>query len=611
MRILKKTVKIGRLRERGFSLIEIGLTLIAVAISTASISLLLSSNANTLKSKAIAEKVKLVTSAAHQYMTKNEVALYGVLSPGGAAIAIPAGKPCATCAVPSGPAGLPSIQGDGLLSSAFVDSNNSQQRHALIIKQLSAAAGGGLEGVVTTYGGSRLEDEEIGYVSGLLGAYGGGVYNNAAIAATNQISGTAGGWGDATSNWSASISGFGSVRPTSGTVQASLSMAGDSGLKPIDPDDVLYRKDVGYPIRNTMETNLTMGTASDIIMGGNDVTGATLMTSRVFRDTDNNYNVDPSTTTRLNVVDADGIVESRTLVEAPYFRDRDNNYNVDPSGTTRLTTLNTDGVIVSQAKITANGTSSDIEAGRDLISNRHISSVLDTNVGRNITAGGTITSNGTISANGATSDVIAGRNVTGNFIRSYGGMRADGDLNVYGNSYLRRNTFTYSGTTMWLGGALDVTGATALRGTNTIDGATTFNAVAHHNARTNFNNRVDLNGNVYIVGTVQGNTTFNGNVTANAYYYSSDERLKTDIEDLDGWAVISKLKPKAYKFKKDGRESMGLIAQEVEEEFPSLVQTDEKTGMKSVNYIDLIAPMIDEIQNLRSEVDDLKAAQAQ
>jgi type II secretory pathway pseudopilin PulG len=518
--------KTRNLKERGFSLIEVGMTLIAIAISTATISLLLSDNANTLKAKAIAEKMKLVTSASHQYMTQNQNALVAATVPGGAPIAIPAGKTCGACAIPNGPAGLPSIQGDGLLSSAYVDLNNAQQSHALLVKQL---ASGDLEGIVTTYGGIPLEDKDIGYVSGLLGSFGGGVYTNAAIAPTNEISGSAGGWGDPTGNWNASIGGT-PVQPISGTVQASLSMAADSGMKPIDPDDVLYRKDVGYPVRNTMETALDMG--------GNHIMSADRVHARTFQDTDNNYVLDPSGWSRFVTTSVDQNISAGGSVSAGW-EIRSNNY---------------------------------VRAGLDVTASRHVRATGNVN-----STGGTIQTNSTdrILNNGN----AALNTVDSTLLRSSGNLEVSGTATVTGRTYLNARTDVsgYLVAADRLYGQNDVI-LNNLGGVTTVRGASTF----------------------------QDNVTVTGNVTAQAYYYNSDETLKDHIREVDGWAVISKLKPKAYEFKKDGRKSMGLIAQDVEKEFPELVRTDPETGLKSVNYIDLISPLIDTVQELKGQVGRLE-----
>jgi hypothetical protein len=50
-----------------------------------------------------------------------------------------------------------------------------------------------------------------------------------------------------------------------------------------------------------------------------------------------------------------------------------------------------------------------------------------------------------------------------------------------------------------------------------------------------------------------------------------------------------------------GRE-LGVIAQEVEAVFPELVRTDER-GFKSVNYLRLIAPLIEAVKELDERLD--------
>jgi hypothetical protein len=49
-----------------------------------------------------------------------------------------------------------------------------------------------------------------------------------------------------------------------------------------------------------------------------------------------------------------------------------------------------------------------------------------------------------------------------------------------------------------------------------------------------------------------------------------------------------------------------VIAQEVETVFPELVHTNE-SGIKSVEYANLVAPLIESIKSQQSQIDDLKA----
>lgn len=115
---------------------------------------------------------------------------------------------------------------------------------------------------------------------------------------------------------------------------------------------------------------------------------------------------------------------------------------------------------------------------------------------------------------------------------------------------------------------------------------------------------------------ITGNITYTGTITD-----TSDRRLKTDIEDLVKYgSMLDKLKAiETYSFRmKDSpvaAKEFGVMAQELERIFPELVHTaQDEMNSKSVNYIGLIAPMIeatkelDRLQNdLRLENEILKA----
>ena len=70
---------------------------------------------------------------------------------------------------------------------------------------------------------------------------------------------------------------------------------------------------------------------------------------------------------------------------------------------------------------------------------------------------------------------------------------------------------------------------------------------------------------------------------------------------------VDKLNPVYFKFKDSGKESIGVIAHELQEYYPFLVE-GEKDGEKtqSVNYIGLIGVLIKEIQKIKGEVKELK-----
>jgi hypothetical protein len=93
-------------------------------------------------------------------------------------------------------------------------------------------------------------------------------------------------------------------------------------------------------------------------------------------------------------------------------------------------------------------------------------------------------------------------------------------------------------------------------------------------------------------------------------YNTSDSRLKRDFSPLDNSLnKLVGLKGYHYFWKDktvDQRLQTGLIAQEVEVQFPELVSTDDK-GFKSVNYTGLIPHLIESVKVLKEMVKDLES----
>lgn len=106
-----------------------------------------------------------------------------------------------------------------------------------------------------------------------------------------------------------------------------------------------------------------------------------------------------------------------------------------------------------------------------------------------------------------------------------------------------------------------------------------------------------------------GNLTTPGNVTAANFPSPSDIRLKTNIQTLENTlAKVLKLRGVSYVMKVDetGSRRIGVIAQELEQEYPELVLTDDQ-GMKSVAYANLAPLLIEAVKALKMENDTLKA----
>ena len=128
--------------------------------------------------------------------------------------------------------------------------------------------------------------------------------------------------------------------------------------------------------------------------------------------------------------------------------------------------------------------------------------------------------------------------------------------------------------------------------------------------------RIDENG---YVGIGVANPTTALDLAGDIHYTGrisdvSDRRLKTDIHPLsERGAMLDKLGAigtYTFRMKNDpkGEIEYGVMAQEVEKIFPELVATaDDEMGSKSMNYIGLIAPMVEGMKELRAENAALRA----
>jgi len=98
-------------------------------------------------------------------------------------------------------------------------------------------------------------------------------------------------------------------------------------------------------------------------------------------------------------------------------------------------------------------------------------------------------------------------------------------------------------------------------------------------------------------------------VYASTFYYNSDQSLKDNIQTVpDALENVTRLHGVSFNWKSDGTPSFGVVAQEVEKVYPELVSTDKKTGLKSVEYGNLIGPVIEAIKELNKKIEGILAS---
>ena len=127
-----------------------------------------------------------------------------------------------------------------------------------------------------------------------------------------------------------------------------------------------------------------------------------------------------------------------------------------------------------------------------------------------------------------------------------------------------------------------------------------YGTVITTNGSLNMNADIGLNGH-----NINGNSSTN--MYAGHFNVVSDRRLKKFIKPFqDSLPKLLKLRPVTFQFKneKHGVNHIGLIAQEVEKRFPTIVTKDQK-GMRTITYDELIPVLISAIQDQQRQIDRL------
>ena len=103
---------------------------------------------------------------------------------------------------------------------------------------------------------------------------------------------------------------------------------------------------------------------------------------------------------------------------------------------------------------------------------------------------------------------------------------------------------------------------------------------------------VDTSGNLSILGTLTE---------------ASSLALKENIEDFTpSLDIINKIRPVKYNKKKESKKEIGLIAEELAELFPELVDRDNEGNPSGVNYSRAVTVLLGGFKELYKEIEELK-----
>ena len=126
---------------------------------------------------------------------------------------------------------------------------------------------------------------------------------------------------------------------------------------------------------------------------------------------------------------------------------------------------------------------------------------------------------------------------------------------------------------------------------------------------------VYINGNNEFRFEADGDFHADGDITAFSTTTASDARLKTDINTInDALGIVGKLRGVSYKWLRDGKSDIGVIAQEVEQVIPEVVKTknmptlDGMEEVKTVDYGKMVGVLINAVNELKAEIEELKNA---
>ena len=178
-----------------------------------------------------------------------------------------------------------------------------------------------------------------------------------------------------------------------------------------------------------------------------------------------------------------------------------------------------------------------------------------------------------------------------------------------GNEHLVDSNITDTGTLITLGSNTVVSGTLLATGTSLVSGSSQITLSSTTGGGTSANVQFNSLGIGMAASATAGRIDATNDIVA---YSSSDIRFKENIKPIENpLEKISKISGNTYDWKQENHiehgyegNDVGVIAQEIEEVLPQLVQTREN-GYKAVKYDKLVALLIEGIKEQQSKIEEL------
>jgi hypothetical protein len=159
------------------------------------------------------------------------------------------------------------------------------------------------------------------------------------------------------------------------------------------------------------------------------------------------------------------------------------------------------------------------------------------------------------------------------------GTDAAGKISITGTTMTSSTDYSFVTPRLYIG--------SVTKGSSNLGGVlTTWHTVI--NGGTTSSNALYINGRILSVNNITG---------------FSDARLKSNIKTLDNFNVLDKIEGKSYIYNE--KPSFGVIAQELKEVLPELVNMEEN-GYYSVDIISLLPFIIEYIKDNKRQINSLK-----